>query len=99
MKGALLLDVVIRKGSPILELLPGEDETLLVGRNPGWERSAADCLGTKCKDIPLLILYLCLNVVDSIRGLDLEGDSLSGESLYENLHGYKLGENEMENEE
>ena len=86
MKGTLLLDVVIRKGSPILELLPGEDETLLVRRNPGWKRSDADCLGRKCKHIPLLNLYLCLNVVDGIGGLDLEGNGLSSESLYENLH-------------
>ena len=87
MKGALLLDVVIRKCSSVLELLPGEDETLLVRRNPGWTPSDADRLGRKCKHIPLLILDLCLDVVDSIRGLDLEGDGLSGESLYENLHG------------
>jgi len=33
-KGALLLDVVIRKSPAILELLPGEDESLLVGRDP-----------------------------------------------------------------
>jgi len=29
----LLLDVVIRKGTAILELLAGEDKSLLVGRN------------------------------------------------------------------
>ena len=32
-KGALLLDVVIREGPAILQLLPGEDEPLLVGRD------------------------------------------------------------------
>ena len=31
MKGGLLLDVVIRKGPAILQLLAGEDEALLVG--------------------------------------------------------------------
>jgi len=30
-KGRLLLDVVVREGAAILELLPGEDETLLIG--------------------------------------------------------------------
>ena len=30
MKGALLLDVVVREGAAILELLAGEDQTLLV---------------------------------------------------------------------
>ncbi len=33
MKSALLLDVIVRKGTTILELLSGEDETLLVWRN------------------------------------------------------------------
>jgi len=46
MKGALLLDVVIREGPPILELLPGKDETLLIRwdskravKTPLWERT------------------------------------------------------------
>jgi hypothetical protein len=33
-KGGLLLDVVVREGAAILELLPGEDQALLVGGNP-----------------------------------------------------------------
>ena len=33
MKGRLFLNVVIREGSAILELLAGEDESLLIGRN------------------------------------------------------------------
>ena len=33
-KGRLLLDVVIRESPPILELLPGKDQPLLVGRDP-----------------------------------------------------------------
>ena len=32
-KRRLLLNIVIRKTTPILELLPSEDESLLVGRN------------------------------------------------------------------
>jgi len=32
-EGRLLLDVIIRKGAAILELLSGEDETLLVWGN------------------------------------------------------------------
>ena len=31
MKSRLLLDVVIREGATVLELLAGEDETLLIG--------------------------------------------------------------------
>ena len=32
----LLLDVVVAEGAAVLELLSGEDEALLVGRNAGW---------------------------------------------------------------
>merc|ERR1719223_1781787 len=32
-EGGLLLDVVVRKSTPIFELLPGEDQTLLVRGN------------------------------------------------------------------
>ena len=34
MKGGHLLDVVVAKGAAILELFAGEDETLLVWRDP-----------------------------------------------------------------
>ena len=33
MEGALLLDIVVREGASVLQLFPGEDETLLVGRD------------------------------------------------------------------
>ena len=33
-KGGLLLDVVVAEGASIFELLPGEDQTLLVGGDP-----------------------------------------------------------------
>jgi hypothetical protein len=33
MEGALLLDIVIRKSAPVLELLSGEDQALLVRGN------------------------------------------------------------------
>jgi len=58
-KGRLLLDVVIRESAPILELLAGEDKTLLVRRNT------------------LLVLDLRLDVINRVRGLDLERDGLS----------------------
>ena len=32
-EGALLLDVVVGEGAPILQLLPGEDKPLLIWRN------------------------------------------------------------------
>lgn len=34
-KGRLLLNVVVGEGTSVLELLPSEDETLLVGRDAG----------------------------------------------------------------
>ena len=32
-EGALLLDVVVGEGPPVLQLLPGEDQSLLIRRN------------------------------------------------------------------
>ena len=67
-EGGLLLDVVIREGAAILELLAREDQALLVGGDA------------------LLVLDLGLDVVDGVGRLHLEGDGLTGEGLYENLH-------------
>ena len=67
-KGGLLLDVVVGEGSAVFELLAGEDETLLIGRNT------------------LLVLNLGLDIVNSVRGLDLKCDGLASQSLDENLH-------------
>ena len=33
-EGGLLLDVVVRQSPPILQLLPGKDQPLLIRRNP-----------------------------------------------------------------
>ena len=33
MEGGLLLDVVVRERAPVLQLLPREDEALLIGRD------------------------------------------------------------------
>ena len=60
MEGGLLLNVIVGEGAAVLELLSGEDETLLVG----WDA--------------LLVLDLCLDVVDSVGRLDVEGDGLAG---------------------
>ena len=35
---------------------------------------------------PLLVLDLGLDIVDGVRGLNLEGDGLAREGLDENLH-------------
>ena len=39
MEGRLLLDVVVREGAAILELLPREDEALLIGGDADQESS------------------------------------------------------------
>ena len=59
MQGGFLLDVVIRKRSAILQLLAGEDESLLIRRNT------------------FLILDLGLDVLDGVRRLHVERDSLT----------------------
>jgi len=35
---------------------------------------------TETRHIPLLVLDLCLNIVNRVRGLDLEGDRLAREA-------------------
>jgi hypothetical protein len=73
-KSGLLLNVIVRKGPAVLELLSGEDEALLI------------------RGYPLLVLNLGLDVVDSIRGLHLEGDGLACKGLHKNLHDYWIGQ-------
>jgi len=86
MKGALFLNIVIRKGPSILELFPGKDEALLIG---GDSKTTVKTLlgGRRRGNVPLLILDLGLHIIDGVGRLHLEGDSLSSESLYEDLHG------------
>ena len=67
MESRLLLDVVVRKSTAVLELLAGKDKTLLI------------------RGDTLLVLDLSLDVVDRVRRLDIEGDGLSGQGLYEDL--------------
>merc|ERR1711988_1323306 len=68
MEGRLLLDVVVRKSSAILQLLASEDQPLLIWGNA------------------FLVLDLGLDVLNAVRGLDVEGDGLPSQSLDENLH-------------
>jgi hypothetical protein len=61
MESGLLLNIIIRKGATVLELLSGEDQALLI------------------RGDSFLVLDLRFNVIDGIRGLNLEGDGLSGD--------------------
>ena len=59
MQGRLLLNIVVRKGTAVLQLLSSEDQTLLI-----WGNS-------------LLVLDLGLDVLDGVRGLDIQSNRLS----------------------
>ena len=59
MQGGFLLNVVVRQGTAILELLAGEDQPLLI-----WRDS-------------FLVLDLCLDILNGITRLNLQGDGLS----------------------
>ena len=73
MEGGLLLDVVVREGAPVLQLLPSKDQTLLVGGDA------------------LLVLDLGLHALDGVRGLHVQGDGLTCQCFYEDLHFVLLG--------
>merc|ERR1712217_121071 len=77
-KGGLLLDVVVREGPAILELLASKDQPLLI-----WRDS-------------LLVLDLGFNILNAVRGLNLEGDGLASQGLDENLHASSESEHKME---
>ena len=67
-KLSTFLDVVVRECPSILELFPGKDESLLVGRDT------------------LFVLNLGLHVLYRVRGLHLEGNSLTRQRFHEDLH-------------
>ena len=80
MEGRLLLNIVVRKSTAVFKLLPGENKALLIG----IQRDS------------LLVLYLCLNVVDRVRGFNLQCDRLACQRLDINLHSSTQTKDEME---
>merc|ERR1719186_2338833 len=74
-EGGLLLDVVVRQSAPVLQLLPSEDETLLVWRNTllvldfslhildavGWLHLQGDGFAREGFDENLHLLLKCYN--------------------------------------
>jgi len=74
----LLLDVVVRESSSVLQLLASEDQPLLI-----WGDT-------------FLVLDLGLDVLNAVRGLDLEGDGLPSEGLDEDLHTSSEPQHKME---
>jgi len=153
-EGGLLLDVVIREGPSILELLAGKDQTLLVRGDAflvldlglhrldgvralhlegdglpregldedlhsttetehqvegglllnvvvGEGPSVLELLASKDETLlvrgdTLLILDLRLDTLNSVRGLDLQGDSLASKRLHEDLHSTTEAEHQVE---
>jgi hypothetical protein len=71
-EGGLLLDVVVAQRAAILELLAGEDEALLVGRDALGSQTQRGSRQSSSK-AHLLVLDLRLDVVDGVARLHLEG--------------------------
>ena len=71
-------------------MLSGEDQLLLVRGDTGTrglDKSFNQV--ERVADLPLLVLDLGLDIIDSVRGFDLEGNCLSSECLHEDLHAVK----------
>jgi hypothetical protein len=87
MQRRLLLNVVVIECPSIFELFACENQALLVGRDSRVHtmkrRNNQRLAGL---NLPLLILNLRLDIVDSVRRLNLEGDCLSRQCLHEDLH-------------
>ncbi len=84
MESRLLLDVVVGEGAAILELLAGEDQTLLIRRDAFLVCEVLSRGAMQAGEATTL--NLGLDIVDGVRRLHLEGDSLAREGLDENLH-------------
>ena len=67
MKSRLFLNVVVRKSPAVLKLFPGENQPLLIGRDTEGDQTT--CCHPDSQYLPLFILNLGLNVVDSVGGL------------------------------
>jgi hypothetical protein len=87
-EGGLLLDIIIRECAAIFELLAGEDQALLIGRDAKARVSQTHSnLDKQEVGLPLFVLDLGLDIVNSVGGLHLEGDGLASERLNKDLHG------------
>jgi len=78
MQSGFFLDVVVRQGPAIFQLLSGKDETLLIWGNA------------------LLILDFGFDILDGVRWLNFECNSLASQSFDENLHASSETEHKMQ---
>ena len=85
MESRLFLDVVIRKGTAIFQLLSREDESLLVGWDTANEESES-VNDIQVINVPFLVLDLILDCVDRVGRFDLKSDGLASQSLDKDLH-------------
>jgi hypothetical protein len=80
-KGRLLLNIIVTESAPILKLLAGKDQALLIRRNA---KIINQCHSTFDSIIwcssPFFVLDLGLDIVNSIRGFHLKGDCFSSEA-------------------
>jgi hypothetical protein len=79
-EGGLFLNVVVRKSTSVLQLFASEDQTLLVGWNARWRVQCFAMIDRYGSYSPLLVLDLSLDIVDGVRGFDLESDSFAREA-------------------
>ncbi len=86
MESRLFLDVIVREGTAVLKLFAGEDQALLVGRDPFLVWSGVSRSGRGAHEVDGLALDLGLDIVDGVGRFDLEGDGLTREGLNEYLH-------------
>ena len=91
MEGRLLLDVVVRESSSILQLLASKDQPLLVWGNPLLvlliKKSISHCIVLSFRKVSLFhYLNLCLHILNGVRGLHLQGNCFPSEGLDKNLH-------------
>ena len=85
MKGRLLLDIAAHAFKACSTSV--EEIDLLVAQGAAvFELLASEDETLLVGWDSFFVLDLGLDIIDSVRGLDLEGDGLSGESLNEDLH-------------
>ena len=84
-ESGLLLDVIVAEGATVLELLARENQALLI-RGDAKDMWSKTRIVYQESSLPLLVLDFGLDIVDSIRGFNLEGDGFTREGLDEDLH-------------
>jgi len=80
MECGLLLDVVVRQGTSILQLLTCKDQALLLVR----------------RDALLVVLELLLDSFNGAGRFNFQGDGLASKGFDENLHANSQAEHQME---